>query len=204
MPSQGKKFDRLILIEKDMEDANSLRKLLPSATVYHTDVNDGGMDFALRDIKQGGSMPVLAFVDPEGLAIHWSTLEKLLGVWSDVIINYQPTSVRRAVGSIQSQPNVEKSLNLYFGGPGWKTCQNDDELFQEYCDRIEHHKEIVIPIKVKGPRGFYYYIIVAVRRTGGDQGWIEAVMRAKAKIEKATSEDMTRFLDIFRGTQRLL
>jgi three-Cys-motif partner protein len=201
VPKPSKKFDRILLIEKAEDDANALRKLLPHAEVFHEDVNDGGLDRALKSIQQGTSRPILAFVDPEGLDVQWATLEKLLKVWSDVIVNYQPTSVRRVVASFKSRPAYETSLNLYFGGDEWKKCNGDDELFQLYLQKIEQHKEVVIPIRVKGPGGFYYFVIVAVRRTKGAQDWIDAVQRAKEKIEQASSEDAERFLDIYKGKQ---
>jgi three-Cys-motif partner protein len=204
VPKKGKKFDHMILIEKNKDDANALRKLLHNAEVLHRDVNKDGLDIALRSIPKSPSCPVLAFVDPEGLEIHWSTLEKLLKIWSDVMINYQPTSVRRVIGSLKNTPVLENSLNRYFGGNQWKDCGTDEELFQLYLSKIRLHKEVVIPIRVKGSGGFYYYIIVAVRRTGGEQHWIDAVLRAKEKIEAASSHDAERFLEIYKGTQQLI
>ncbi len=203
VPRKGKKFDGMILIEKGQDDANSLRKLLPNAEVHHRDVNKDGLEIALKSIPSS-SCPVLAFVDPEGLEIHWSTLEKLLGIWCDAMINYQPTSVRRVVGSLKNTPALENSLNRYFGGSLWKDCNTDDEYFQLYLSKIRQHKEVVVPIRVKGSGGFYYYIIVAVRRTGGEQKWIDAVIRAKEKIEAASSHDAERFLDIYKGKQQLI
>jgi len=204
VPKQGKKFDGMILIEKSREDANALRKLLPNAEVLHRDVNKDGLEIALKSIPQNPACPVLAFVDPEGLEIQWSTLESLLKIWSDVMINYQPTSVRRVIGSLKNTPSLENSLNRYFGGNQWKGCSTDDELFQLYLSKIKQHKEVAIPIRVRGSGGFYYYIIVAVRRTGGEQHWIDAVHRAKEKIEAASSHDAERFLEIYKGRQQLI
>ncbi len=202
IPKAAKKFDKLLLIERDQNDANALRKLLPKADVFHNDVNADGLDLALKVAQRGSaSVPMLAFVDPEGLAVHWATLDKLLRTWSDVIINYQPLAVRRTIGSIKTNLAYKNALNLYFGSDVWKDCENDGQLFQSYLINIQQHKEVVIPIRVNGVGGFYYYIIFAVKRTKGAQEWIGAIERAREKIEQATSADAQRFLDIYKGKQ---
>jgi len=73
-------------------------KLLPHATIIAEDVNSDGLRKALSMFAYEKSIPFLAFVDPEGLEIKWSTLQVLLERWSDVIINYQPAAVHRTVG----------------------------------------------------------------------------------------------------------
>lgn len=200
VPSQNKKFDKLLLVETDPTRANALGKLLPCASIVHDDVNAIGINLIIGELAES-NIPSLVFVDPEGLAIHWSTLEKIFSCWCDVMINYQPTSVRRIVGSARSNSVYEQSLNDFFGSHAWKTCSNDDELLRLYVQNIHNHREVVIPIKVQSPEAFHYYIVIAVRKTAGSQRWIEAIYRAKANIEQATSEDAKRFLDVYMGRQ---
>src|SRR2546427_8972517 len=52
VPKKGNKLDRMILIEKDKDDANARRKLLPSDEVLHRDVNKDGLDIALKSIPK--------------------------------------------------------------------------------------------------------------------------------------------------------
>ena len=53
-------------------------KLLPHATIIAEDVNSDGLRKALSMFAYEKSIPFLAFVDPEGLEIKWSTLQVLL------------------------------------------------------------------------------------------------------------------------------
>lgn len=203
-PKENKKFDKLILIEKNKKYADSLAKLLPQAAVIAEDVNSGGLGKGLSMFPNKRSIPFLAFVDPEGLEIEWSTLRILLERWSDVIINYQPSAVRRAVGCVQMSESFAQTLTRYFGTKKWSNCYTDEDFLLLYEKQIKRFKEYVIPIKVKGPKGFYYYIIVAVRKTRGTQGWINAIYNAKSHIEKADYKDAKEFLLIFSGKQRTL
>ena len=200
----NKKFDKLILVEKDKTFANALEKILPEATVIPQDTNSGGLDAALKMFPKGRSVPFLAFVDPEGLEMQWETLRVLLESWSDVIINYQPSAVRRAVGSISTSESFATTLTKFFGTQDWASCNTDEDYLKLYERQIRLFKDYVIPIKVTGPKGFYYYIIVAVRKTSGMQGWINAIYKAKENIEKASYKEAEKFLLIFSGKQRTL
>ena len=200
VPSQSKKFDKLLLVEKDPARRNALGRLLPAAFIIPEDINAAGINSILAHLTESNT-PSLVFVDPEGLAIHWSTLEKIFSCWRDVMINYQPTSVRRIVGSAKNNTAYEQSLDDFFGSDSWKACHNDDELLSLYVENLKQHREVVIPIKVQSPEAFHYYIIIAVRKTAGGQGWIEAIHRAKANIEEANSDDAKRFLDVYTGRQ---
>lgn len=204
VPKPEKKFDKLILIEQDRSSAAALQTLLPHATVIPEDVNVSGLEKALGLFPKDRSVPCLAFVDPEGLDLQWSTLQMLLQRWSDVVINYQPSAVRRAAGSIYISSSYATTLTKFFGTEKWALCNTEEEYLELYRSQIEQHKDYTIPIKVQGPGGFHYYIIVAVRKTGGAQRWIDAIHRAKEHIEKANYKDAERFLRIFKGEQRTL
>lgn len=205
VPKTGKKFDKIILIEKNPGSVAALRKILPNAVVIDKDANTEGIDAALGEFKEPG-IPFLAFVDPEGLAIDWAPLSTLLAKWCDVIVKYEPTSVRRIVGSSSAQPGHANALDRYFGTREWRNCNDDQELLNLYVRQISRFKDVVIPIRVNGsPTGnFHYYVIFAARKTSGSQGWIDAINRAKEYIEKATSDDAERFLGIYSGKQELL
>ncbi len=194
-----RKFDKLILIEKNRERSATLEELLPNAIIINEDVNSGGLYEALNHLPKDRSVPFLAFVDPEGLEMHWKTLELLLNRWSDVIINYQPSAIRRAVGS-----GYYKTLTNFFGTEEWASCKSDKEYMDLYRRQIGEYKDYTIPIRVQGPRGFHYYIIVAVRRTSGNQGWIDAIKRAKQNVEKTDYKNAERLLRIFKGEQHTL
>ena len=200
IPRSNKKFDKIILIEKKPIYAEALQKLLPNAIVINQDVNEGGLDTAFTKFSSTRSTPFLAFVDPEGLQNEWKTMEKLLERWSDVIINFQISAVSRTAGLSTGS----ETLTKFFGTDSWKECKDPNDYLDLYLQQIKKYKEIAIPIKVQGVGGFYYYIIVAIRRTKGNQKWINAILTAKENIEKANYRDVQRFLEIYKGEQKTL
>lgn len=206
-----RKFDKLILIEKNHKYTNALKTLIPHAKVINTNANEEGIRLAIDELDQDGQYPVLAFVDPEGLDIDWSTLEHLLTRWSDVIVNYQPDAVSRTVGTAKSPRVAEdqriksaEKLTRFFGTEDWKTRTTDQQYLDLYLSQIARHKEITIPIRVCGSESYYYYIIVAVRKTKGSQGWIRAILQTREKIEHTSSTEIERLLKVYRGQQKTL
>jgi three-Cys-motif partner protein len=207
-----KKFDGYILIEKKAKYCRALNILIPSALVIKGDANSDvindknsslhGLRYTLEEIPK--NIPILAFVDPYGMDIRWNTLELLLNRWSDVIINFQ--SVSRTIGSISYNPKYNNTLTSFFGTADWQDCVGLGlECYLDlYIKQIKRYKDFTIPIKIQGPGNYYYHLIVAVKKTKGAQGWIDAIMRTKENVEKATYKDVIKFIDIFRKKQTTL
>ena len=198
-PAQEKKFDKLILVEPNAKRNEALAKLLPAALIIPEDINTGGIDRVLELLPDDA--PSLVFVDPEGLEIHWNTLVKIFARWCDMIINFQSSSIERSVATARTDISREPSLDLFFGTADWRNCLNEDSLLELYVTRLKQYRPVVIPIRVQGPGIFHYHIIVAVKKTKGPQGWIEAIERAKNKIEAATSDDLKPLLDVYHRRQ---
>ncbi|KPV65481.1 MAG: hypothetical protein AOA65_0085 [Candidatus Bathyarchaeota archaeon BA1] len=89
---------------------------------------------------------MLSIVDPEGLDLQWSTLQR----WSDVVINYQPSAARRAAGSISISSSYATTLTKFLGTEKWALCGTEEEYLELYRSQIEQHKDRTIPIKVQG------------------------------------------------------
>jgi three-Cys-motif partner protein len=201
-PRADRKFDKLILVENDEQRILALRKLLPSAHIVTNDINAEGVDEVLSTLPQ--NIPSLVFVDPEGLEIHWRTLERMLERWCDVMINFQSSGIGRTVASARNSTAYDATLDHFFGTQKWRDFQTEEDLLSLYVAQLGKHREVVIPIKVQGPGIFHYYIIVAVKKTKGTQGWVEAIHRAKTKIEAATSDDVKGLLDVYHKRQATL
>lgn len=202
-----KKFDGYILIEKNPAYCEALKKLIPEALVINGDANsDGnnqvhrGLHYALDKVQP--TSPLLAFVDPYGMDIRWETLALLLNRWSDVIINFQ--NVGRTVGSSTRNPKYIGTLNKFFGTKDWQSCRSQEDYLHTYITQIKRYKDYAIPIKIQGPTNYHYYLIVAVKKTKGSQGWIDAILRTKEKVEKASYKDAVKFIDVFRKKQTTL
>ncbi len=218
VPRDGKEFDKLILVEADKENAKMLEEILPDALVIPDDCNKPSVLREIIDeINRVDKTHFLALMDPEGLELKWSTVETLLQHVGDSIINYMCAGVGRNWGNWCSEKtqeskrnSLESTITEYFGCDDWKNCPPPDQggsaecLFGLYLDRIRSFKENAIPIKVKGIKGFHYHLILAVRKTRGTQGWIDAVHRAKKRIEETTEQDIEKLLDVFQGRQAQL
>ena len=218
VPRVGKEFDKLILVEKNEENAKMLEKILPEAHVICDDCNKPTVLKEIVDeIDSDNKTHFLALMDPEGLELKWNTVETLLKLNGDSIINYMCAGVGRNWGNIHSKATKEsvkeslkRTITEFFGCKDWKNCLPPNEggsaecLFDLYFRRVKKFKKSSVPITVRGVKGFHYHIIVAVRRTGGTQGWIDAIYRAKRMIEMTTEDDIKKLLDVFQGRQAQL
>ncbi len=196
-----KKFDELILFEKKEKYAERLRQLLPNAKVRNEDVNSPGFKAMAKARLEAGSVHFLAFVDPEGLEIEWETLQHLFDFTGDLIINYQSTGVSRSALKENKTSAEIETLQRFFGTDEWKACGNEDALFKLYLEKIRKHREVTIPIKVRSPYRFHYYMIVAVRKTRGSQRWVSVIEETKEKIEAIKPEDLENIIRRLSGGQ---
>lgn len=191
VPKKNKKFDRLILVESDGNKSKALQTLLPTANVIPYDINVEGIAKVLAAIPSKGT-PGLVFVDPEGVEIQWKTLEMILDRWCDIMINFQTSSIAR----ISNAKHRTNALDAFYGTHEWRNCVGGDDLLRLYVRRLSARRDYAIPIRVQGPGVFHYHIIIGVRKTQGSQEWVDAIYRARDKIEQATSRDAEQFLDI--------
>lgn len=121
----------------------------------------------------------MAFVDCEGLDVSWSTMQSLFARNGDVLFNFQTQNILRTASkamkhSIGCESLTEK-LDWFFGGNGWIDCKEPDDFLQYYTDKIrtETTRKIVLPLPVRGPRGYRYDIVLATRITRGRNPWIK-------------------------------
>lgn len=198
IPNENKKFDKLVLIEKNRSYASALSQLLPKACIIQDDINSDGLNQALKEIPSDA--PILAFIDPEGFELEWNTLKSILDRWSDAIILFQLSQVPRTAAS----KICEDTMNRFYGTSDWQSCRHPKQYLECYLSKIGKHKDRIIPIRVRGEGGFYYYVIVAVRQTSGAQRWIRSIERAQLEVEKVTSSQIKRLLGIFKGEQKTL
>lgn len=81
---------------------------------------------------------------------------------------------------------------------------SQEDYLNTYIIQIKKYKDYAIPIKIQGPNNYHYYLIVAIKKTKGTQRWIDAVLRTKEKVEKASYKDAIKLIDIFRKKQKTL
>ena len=203
IPKPSYNFDRIILFEKDHSNVNALKKRVPTADVFPGDVNKLPVD-AIIDNTCGSKNPFLAFVDPEGLELEWETLKRILSRWSDVLINYHPEAVRRVHGR-KDESSYSQTLDKFFGTAEWQNLKYDDEeYFKLYIERIKTIKDVVEFIKVRGKGNYFYYIVLATRKTKANNPWLRAFLQLKQQIERTKGDLIELLLDIYSGRQARL
>ena len=172
-------FDTYFLVEKNSEKAEALKARIETVTpnfkLFNCDCNDC-IEQIMEEI--GVRDHYLAFVDCEGLDVSWSTMQSLFAKNGDVLLNFQTQNIWRLPAKVKNRSRGWKAcmekLDWFFGDDRWKHCNEPEDLLHFYMNKIfeETTRKIVLPLPVKGPRGYRYDIILATKRTRGGSPWI--------------------------------
>lgn len=191
-------FDHYFFIEPDPVKRAALEArlahLLPAGkfSVYRR-----GADEDLPDIM--GRIPrhdahYFAVVDPYGLSgITWKGLNAVMGhPRGDVLINFQTTHVKRG---------RRDQAEAFFGSPEVLGLIDrgapEDEIRDHFLERVHTCRQVTETIRVmSGGRNRYYYdLVYAVARTGGDNPWFAKVLPPlKRRVENLTGEGVINIL----------
>lgn len=198
-------FTNLVLCEKEATYAKALKLILPNAEVIDKDINMQGLVELIGFLRSHAGHS-LVFADPEGLDLHFKTLVTVLGVtYSDILVNYQPTSVNRVLGQVTENPAMGKSLTDFFGTSAWKDGGDGDQLLDLYCSQLRKFRDNVVVVKVQGTRLFHYYIILATRKVkrkdDEQEEWVKSFNTAKQRVERIDATVARSFLEIVTGNQ---
>jgi len=201
-----KPFDKYILIEKDQRCAEALKKRMktvtPNAIVLNQDCNDCITE-ALDMLPVRGHY--LAFVDCEGLDVDWSTMKYLLSKPGDLLFTFQSQFVARVRGkAIKGGKGDEEKLNRFYGDDRWRECKSPEDLVVAYANKLMERRGIIIPIYVKGPRGFRYYVIYGTRTTATGSPWVKGVTYLKQRVEGCDYRWVEGILNVLTGRQPTL
>jgi three-Cys-motif partner protein len=134
----------------------------------------------------------IAFLDPEGLELHWSTVEQLASMKRmDLIINFSTSGLERVIGA-----GYFESVDRFFGTSQWKTVYNpsDDstvhrrvliDFYRQRLERFGYHIDIdpefggdEITVSNSKNRQIYS-LIFASKHPLGDKFWKQAAKSAK-------------------------
>lgn len=201
-------FDKYFLVEKNPQKAEALRARFETITqdfdFFNYDCNEC-IDEIMDDI--GERDHYLAFVDCEGLDVSWSTMQSLFAKNGDVLFNFQTQSINRLPAKVKNRSRgwkgCMKRLNWFFGDERWKYCEDPEALLIAYISKIreETTRKLVLPLPVKGPRGYRYDIILATRITSGGSPWIEPMKKLQEMMGGYRPEVVNRTLDIIMKRQ---
>ncbi|MBZ0321391.1 MAG: three-Cys-motif partner protein TcmP [Anaerolineae bacterium] len=197
---------RFIFNEKNAENRNALEQrvsispLKERVTIYQADLNElvSNICDEIRErdrqakLEQKWSTFNIAFLDPEGLELKWSTVAQLAQITRmDLIINFSMNGIVRNIGSGNLQ-----IIDEYFGTTAWRDIDKypDDKVkrrrtFIDYYRQrlIEFGYHIVIDPDLGGDdiavnnskNAQVYSMIFASKHELGDKFWKQAAKDAK-------------------------
>ncbi|MHA2046418.1 MAG: three-Cys-motif partner protein TcmP [Candidatus Thorarchaeota archaeon] len=210
---KSKSFDKMILIDLNSENCNSLEQIV-DASILCADCNS---DDVMDSIHSAMSVPksiFLAFVDPEGLEVHWKTLERLFEMHGDIVINYPFTGVGRLCGSFhglkgKTRESTGARVTKFFGTDSWKQIPRgggmSQLLYQHYLKRVQQKRGMIVEFPVMGEvGGFQYRIIVAAKKTSSGSPWMEPIVDLRDRVTRMTSDELSKLVDIYKGDQTTL
>jgi three-Cys-motif partner protein len=126
-------FTNFYFVEKSAQDAETLRLRIassPYATrcrILTGDCNELVSTIVADLLKTERSALNLAFLDPEGIELHWTTVAQLASVRRmDLIINYSEGGLNRLMRKAY-RSQQESGLDLFFGTPKWRQLFDDVE-----------------------------------------------------------------------------
>lgn len=197
-------IDKFVFIESDSRKAMILRTVshlvadkigIPreSISIITNDMNH--VDYT-RLMARNNCIHALVFVDPYCCESQWNTIEKILGLPTDVLINFMTAGIRRRWGTEKTQENTR--LDEYFGNTEWRKAKNEKDLLNLYVENIRRMNRIVHVVRVNGEGMFYYHIVLATRPTSSGNPWLEPIeKRLKPKIEKTDAKKFKNLISIF-------
>lgn len=162
--SQKSIFDRYYFSDSDSNSVNALKqrcvKYSDAAAIKFSlgDANNC-VDSVVDDIKGQNTNFIkdkwpslnLAFLDPEGLELHWRTVARLAELRTDLIIYYSQMGITRNAPIEINLPS-NTSIDLFFGDTNWRKIYRDNPP-----DGIGLHRALLDYYKSK--LGSFGYIV---------------------------------------------
>lgn len=208
------KFKKMFFVEKNPMYSTALQNRLQlylepnDFQVIQEDCNN-----AISNIKDNLESPYhcLIFADPFSTQLDWTTLEDLLGLNSDIILNFQTTAIPRSQEGEAFKrifKDYKKALEICDTSPRGSIREG---LLQLYIDDIRQSDKkrggiLIETANVHSVRkgGFNYDLLFITRFTSGKSPWIGAISDAKAYIEKNSDKTVDLAMDILFNGQKVL
>ena len=163
-----------------------------------------------RQLENEERYHMFAFIDFEGPAdVDWRYLEKLLRHPGDVMINFQ------IKGVLRNRNRITFLRKVYGDDLEIQTGMDENYYLEKYIERLRKTgREYAYPIRIndritgrfrRGKKGkYYYYLILAVRKTLSGSPWYNAWFNLKNWIEAFDAEITDLEMEIYKGDQKRL
>lgn len=137
--AQPKPFDRYFFADSDPSCANTLRQrccalgadmnrvqiLVGDANQVVEEVCEYIVSINRKFIQNIGQSLNLAFLDPEGLELHWDTVAKLASYRTDMIIYYPQMGITR------DAETTPEAIDRFFGDQQWREIYSQHKRGEE-------------------------------------------------------------------------
>lgn len=202
-----KKFDQFICFEVNEERKSALEKRSSIAAqryetccpkIFNSDCNQK-LEHILEEFCPSDRNCYLAFIDPEGIDLKWTTLQKLLVHGKgDIILNFPTSGIIRNANIDWS----ERALTDFFGDDSW--CEinpNSDDLIKHYMNKIAGYRKVVDNMPVVDELNHRLYDLIFATDS---KGMNNVLADLKAKLERIKTKDIRNILQVIAGPQQQL
>lgn len=212
-------FNYLVGIEKNPDKHAALEERLAGIVGEKKfDVLQGDCNTVVNDaislIQRRFKKPiVLAFVDPEGLQIKASTLQRISEAFGrcDFVINVNTGGLSRVVAKYKKEiHNVRKSLEKFMDSDIKEllgALENEPPQKAYYKNIVGGMlgKQVGSTIKIRKSRGVEaYYLLGYTRQTAGGAGYTKALKVLKERLEAFDGDVVRREMNKIQGGQKTL
>jgi hypothetical protein len=199
-----KHFTKMFVNDSNEEYARALHSRLQDSqaevVVTHQDANKCLDEVATELPEKSHS---LIFVDPNCSEFSWKSMEKVLGLDSDIFFLFQSGELIRGL-SVACNPDAHIFNFFKDGERAQRMCNSAVEgekasaVFEMYKEDVKEArgpKTLLESIRIDGGR-FYYDMLFITKRTRQGSPWHDrAIIPLKDKIERYNSDDVTQTLD---------
>jgi three-Cys-motif partner protein len=180
-------FHRCLMLELDRSNYEALAKrtwdFRPRAHVEQGDVNTDLLPMMSTEIiGRERRHPMLVVLDPQGLEVHWDTVEAIArfrtySLRAEMLILFPSVGLARAAGAYPQQPASERTLNLFWGDDEWKQLLGIPsakapiaalDLYLQKLQGLGYNHAFSSAVKKNGNRGpvMYWMVFATDSATG--------------------------------------
>lgn len=213
--AQNYPFSKYVLVENDMEKYEALKRRT-SVFGERCEVIPKDCNKVVEKIFAEYTGHNLVFVDNQGFNVSWKSIEAIMHVKADMIINYPTAMFERVAGD----PKSSGKLDDFFGGSSWQTAKFDRKYsVRIYMDNLKRAFEeikrqltrrnvqaYVDNIRL-GDKAFFYDVILVCKAGDYTNVWERMKQRWNQKNCKCLVDFIdgkTPRLDVFEGFSKEL
>lgn len=209
-------FDLVIAIEIDEKKANALKKRLDSLNisseieVIQKDINECTEEIITK-IEEERTV-TYTIIDPEGYkGLYWSTIEPLLKLKGDMMLNWFEDDLWRIRGAALSEATTEnvkeshiKRLNELFGGESWRKAPSSSLLTNIFIARLTSRGDKNIAELVTIPRAAGDFKLILLTNEHVKNQAKDWAKRVNDRINSIHGKEISKLIDVKAGRQKSL